>query len=91
MPERLELGAQLAVVVDAAVEDDRSEAVAHRLRAALGQVDDRQPPVHEACVSVEPHAGAVRPARRERLAHPLERRAIRPRPPAQLDAEAAHG
>ena len=46
-PGGLELAPQLAVVVDAAVEDDRQPelGVDHRLRAALGEVDDPQPPV----------------------------------------------
>ena len=36
-------------------------------------------------------AGAVRPARRQRRAHPLERGAVGPPARAELDAEAAHG
>ena len=50
-PSRLELGAQLAVVVDAAVEDDRAGRASGSTigcGAALGQVDDLQPPVGEA-------------------------------------------
>ena len=46
----LELAAQLAVVVDLAVERDAEAPVGggHRLRARLGQVDDREAPVGEA-------------------------------------------
>ncbi len=67
-----------------------SGVVAHRLGAALGEVDDRQPPVHEPGVPVQPEAGAVRAARGEGRAHPLERVALRARAGAQLEAEAAH-
>ncbi len=93
MAELLELAAQLAMVVDAAVERDREaeRLVAHRLRSALRQVDDRQPPVHEPGVAVEPQAVAVGAARRERRAHPLERRAVGAPSGADLEAEAAHG
>ena len=77
-PSPLELRAQLAVVVDAAVEDDREaeRVVAHRLRAELGEVDDRQPPVHHPGAAVEPDALAVGPARGERRVHALERRPV---------------
>jgi hypothetical protein len=52
----LELGPQVAVVVDDPVEDDRQpeRVIGHRLRAALGQIDDRQPPVGEPGLAVEP-------------------------------------
>ena len=48
-PRALELRPQLLVVVDDAVEDDRQAelVVDHRLRAALGEVDDREPAMHE--------------------------------------------
>ena len=91
MPERDQLAAQLVVVVDAAVEDDRQpeRLVAHRLRATLAEVDDRQPPVD--------HADAVRPRGRTRPARAAAsprrsapRVAIHPAVAPDLDAEAAH-
>ena len=63
-PRGFELAPQLAVVVDAAVEDDRQPelGVDHRLRAALGEVDDPQPAMTEG-------DGAVRPGARRRPGH----------------------
>ncbi len=88
---RLELRPQLAVVVDDPVEDDRQSErrVDHRLRAALGEVDDRQPPVGEAGAAVEPQAVAVGPARRQRLAHPQQRGAVG-RPPRRSSPAMPH-
>ena len=61
--ERLELGADLGVVVDLAVEDelDRAVLVRHRLHRRVGEVDDRQPAEAEAdaAVVVDPGAAAV--------------------------------
>ena len=72
----LELRLQLAVIVDLAVEGDGERAVGavHRLRAALGQIDDREPPVGEADPPVgrEPVAAAVGPARRHAGVHARE-------------------
>src|SRR4051812_9435190 len=87
MAKRPQLGAQLVVVVDAAVEDDRQLAVAHRLRAQFGQIDDRQSLVDHADTVAQPEPGAVRPARRQHGAHALERVAV---DAPQLHAEAAH-
>ena len=67
-----------------------SAAVAHRLRAELGEVDDRQPPVHHPDAAVDPHARPVGPARRQRGAHALERVTVRRAVAPDLDAEAAH-
>src|SRR3954468_18440675 len=49
--------AQLAVVVDAAVEDDGQpeRLVAHRLRAPLGEVDDGEAAVDHPDAPVHPH------------------------------------
>jgi len=57
----LEFGAQLGIVVDAAVERDREAefAVAHRLRGLLREVDDLQPSVAEAGAVADQHATAV--------------------------------
>ena len=57
----LELGAQLAVVVDLAVEDDPAGAVVrrHRLVARRRGVDDRQAPRAQRDVVVRQHALAV--------------------------------
>src|SRR3546814_1550612 len=58
----LQLPAQLAVVVDAAVEGDRQPHVGvdHRLRRGLGEVDDLQPAVPQGDLAVLPEARAVR-------------------------------
>ena len=92
MARPLELRAQLAVVVDDPVEDDRQpeRVVDHRLRAALGQVDDREPPVGEPGAPVQPQPRPVRPARRQHLAHPRQRLPVRRRVAPQLTGDAAH-
>jgi hypothetical protein len=89
---RLELRTQLGVVVDAAVEVHREAepVVDHGLGAALGEVDDREPPVDEAGAALDPQALAVGPARRDRRAHPLERGAIRRPGAPHLAGESAH-
>ena len=58
-----ELLAQLAVVVDAAVEDDGEAElrVDHRLGAALGEVDDLQPPVRQPDAVLRPGPGPSGP------------------------------
>jgi hypothetical protein len=88
----LELGVQLRVVVDAAVEGDgeAERLIAHGLTAALGEVDDRQAAVHESGAATQPQPRAVGPPRGQRGAHALERLAIGAPAGAQLDAEAAH-
>ena len=66
---RLALGfeclAQLAVIVDFAVEDDHvaPRRRDHRLVAGGREIDDRQPPVPERnpCLGIGPHALVVRP------------------------------
>ena len=49
VPEGLELGSELDVVVDLAVEHDRVATVGapHRLPSCLGQVENREPPAEE--------------------------------------------
>ena len=69
---RGQLGAQLAIVQDLAIEDDPIGAiiVAHRLVGLGPRVDDRQPPVGEADPAVRrhPEAGRVGAATGHRLA-----------------------
>ena len=89
----LQLLAQLLVVVDAAVEDQRQPEVAvdHRLRAARGQVDDRQPPVPERDRPVRDDAVGVGAARRHGIGHPGHGGDVgRPTVEADLSADTAH-
>ena len=85
---RDELGAELAVVVDLAVERDPDRAVRahHRLRGGFREIDDAKPRVAEAHAdrSGPDDSGALllRAAMRERRRHPLERLDIGP-PPAE--------
>ena len=75
-----QLGAQLPVVVDAAVEDDgqASFLVDHGLRGGVREIDDLQTPMDEADALVKPAAVAIRSTRGERGRHTLQRRDIRP-------------
>ena len=75
--QRLQLGDQLLVVVDLAVEDDdhRAVFVEQRLLAG-GDVDDRQPPVAEAHAGLEVQAAFVRAAVGLRVVHALQHRAV---------------
>ena len=66
-------GAQLAVVVDLAVGDQRGRAGEERLVAA-GEVDDREPRVHQRDAPDHGVAGAVRPAMRQRARQRREQR-----------------
>ena len=70
---RLQLLAQLDVVVDLAVvgQRDRLVVVEDRLRAELG-IDDREAPVREPDLVAARRAGAVRPSMNDRVVHPLE-------------------
>ena len=72
-PERLELGPQVEVVVDLAVVGDRVATVGgvHRL-LAVGDVDDRQPPVGQAAGAAGDDALAVGPAVLLAVVHPLQ-------------------
>ena len=71
-----ELRAQDLVVVDLTVvrDPDPAGGVAHRLGRGVGEIDDRQAPVHEADRRrrIDIDALAVRPAVREPAAHALE-------------------
>ena len=70
---RLELGAELAVVVDLAAEGqpDRSVLVRHRLMPGGREVDDREAAVPEgdALLGEVPRAAVVGPAVMDALAH----------------------
>ncbi len=72
-PSALELAAQLGMVVDLRVRDQRHVIVGivHRLLAA-GEIDDGQPAVSEHCTAAVADPGPVGPAPRERVGHPLD-------------------
>ncbi|MCY1505642.1 hypothetical protein D9M68_398620 [compost metagenome] len=80
--ETLQLGAQLAEVVDlAAVGDGGGFARTavhrrHRLAPAL-QVDDRQAPMAQANRSVDPQSASIRPAQGHGVGHALQGVALR--------------
>ena len=85
---RLELGAELAVVVELAVDDrdDVAALVRDRLVAGL-EVDDREPPHREPGALAEPAALAVRTA----VSQQLDRvEALGPRPAGDAE-DSAHG
>src|SRR3546814_10011625 len=89
----LQLPAQLAVVVDAAVEGDRQPHVGvdHRLRRGLGEVDDLQPAVPQGDLAVLPEARAVRASPPPRVGHRSDRRDVRRLlVRSDLSAESAH-
>ncbi len=89
----LELGAELGIIVDAAVEGDGQPqlGVDEGLRRGFGQVDDLQPPVGEPDRAANDRAGAVRAAGRHRVSHALEPRG-RDSAAGEVDlsADAAH-
>ncbi len=78
MPRALELGTELAVVINGAIENQREpEArVDQRLVRTVGEVDDGQAPVAEGERAVHVAAGVVGPARGEHRAHALHRRRV---------------
>ena len=88
----LQLGAQLAVVVDAAVEDGGQAqlGVDHRLGAALGQVDDLQPAVAERGRARGVHAGAVRTAAVHGLGDPRDGRDVGVAPSNRISPAMPH-
>ena len=69
---RFEFLPKLAIVVDLAVEGDVETAVRarHRLGAAIGEIDDGQPPMRQADAAIarHPQPGAVRAAGQHRIA-----------------------
>jgi hypothetical protein len=71
VPLRFELGADIPVVVDLAVEGypDRFRFVRHRLMAA-GQVDDAQTTVGEDRMIISPQPAAIGTPVRKFIAHP---------------------
>src|ERR1051326_628273 len=78
MSTRRQLVAQLLIVVDLAVEDDRERAVVHRLRTGGGEIDDRQAPMSEsgAAIVLQPDAFGIGTARAHALARHDELGAI---------------
>ncbi len=93
MPVALELGAQLLVVVDAAVEHQGQpeRRVDHRLRAGDREVDDREPSVHQRHRAVRPDAVAVGAAVLEAATQPRAGRDVRAAAvEAQLTRQSAH-
>ena len=85
--------AQLAIVVDAAVEHQRQtqSGVDHGLCTSAGQIDDLQSPVSEGHVAVEVGTLAVGSAGGHRLGHGCDGREIgRLAAPGDLPADAAH-
>ena len=92
--ERGELGDQLLVVVDLAVEDDRDAAVLVEQRLlAGGDVDDRKPAVAEPDARLEVQPAAVRAAMVLRLVHAVEQVARDLAAAARVEdaCESAHG
>ena len=89
----LQLGAQLAVVVDLAIADqpDRVVGIAQRLVAAA-QVDDRQAAHRDAAGAVDVHAFVVGAAVAREVAH-RRQQCRRDRPAVEVDesVDAAHG
>ena len=68
--ERLQLGDQLLVVVDLAVEDDATRAVLVEQRLLAGrEIDDRQPAVAEADAGLDVQAAFIGAAMMLRLVH----------------------
>ena len=88
----LQLGAQLPVVVDAAVEHDGAPDVRihERLGALLGQIDDLQPAVGEGDRPGRPGARAVGPAGRHRGGHRLHGGDVGALTGPVLSGESAH-
>src|SRR5262249_26295561 len=74
----LERAAQVAEIVDAAVEHDREaeRRIEHRLLAGRREVENAQPPVAERDRALREISGSIRPAWRERVCHFLHCREI---------------
>ena len=70
----LQLGANLAEIVDLAIIGDDQPAIGgqHRLRRGLGKIDDREAAMAEADARRGPHAAAVRSTMDERVGHRLD-------------------
>jgi hypothetical protein len=71
--QRLELGSNIRMIVDLAVEDERDRpfVVHHRLRGVGREIDNRQAPVTERAAPIgrAPQARPVRAAVRHLVAH----------------------
>jgi hypothetical protein len=88
----LQLRAQLAEIIDAAVESDSEPklVVGHRLLRGGCQIKDAETPVAERLPALREHAGRIRPARAHGFRHRRERskRHLAPRP--DFPAYSAH-
>ena len=73
-----QLGAEIEVIVDFAIEGDVNGAVlvAHRLRAEGREVDDREPPMPERDRAVGEEAAAVGAAMSDHGGHPAQQLAV---------------
>ena len=72
MPPRLQIGTQLAVVVDGAVEHQAQFRVDHRLVRTARQVNDRQSPMSQRNAARLPDAGIVRSTPLQRRQHTFD-------------------
>ena len=91
---RLQLGHQLDIIVDLAVEDQPGVGVGegHGLEGGVGEVDDAQRAVGQADRPVEVEAVAVGAAVGERGGHALQQRAVGRGPPAiKHPRDSTHG
>ena len=93
VPGALQAGAQLAVVVDLAVEDDRDGSILVEDRLIAGrQVDDAQTLDPKPYAGVDVKASRVWAAVLERITHALEHRTLgRPAVTPCLSDDPAHG
>src|SRR5690348_16028764 len=88
MATGLQRGAKRSVIVNLAVEDDEDAAVlvGDRLPARGAEIDDAEPPVREAEVTVDDVAGVVRAADAHHVAEDEQRRLVDRRPSPRPDA-----
>ena len=90
--DAVQLPAQLAVVVDPAVGDERSTARLDQRLGAAFEIDDRQAVVHEADIADEIVLAPVRPAMDQGLRHAREHGAVGPLAAGgHQSGNAAHG
>src|SRR5581483_1258765 len=87
-----QLAAQLAVIVDAAVESDRETElrIDHRLLGGGSKIDNAEPAMPERGAILCKRAAGIRPARPHRFSHCAERTAGRTAVKSHLAANAAH-
>ena len=84
MAGRLQLAADVAVIVDFTIEGDDKSPIGrmHRLRAAGAEIDDGKPPLAQrhAAFGLDPDFAGVRPAMPHRLDHGISRWSARRQP-----------